>query len=337
MKKEKKYSGIGGQAGMEGIMMRNEDRYSVAVRKQDGEIELKVEEYKPGWGTSGITKLPFIRGIFVMINSLVLGYSTLSWSAEFFAEEEEETAKEKKPDPEASKPAASEKQAADQGEKKNDMGLLMVLSLVLSVVLSIVIFMLLPWFVTELIRKHLTDSNIVLSIVEGVLRLLIFVGYVAAISLMDDIKRVYMYHGAEHKCINCIENGMELKVENVMKSSRLHPRCGTSFMLFVMIISIILFFFIRTDSRLVRLCSRIVLIPVIAGISYEVIRLAGSSSSPLVKILSAPGLALQRLTTREPDESMAEVAIAAVEAVFDWRKYLKETFGGEGNEVQEGL
>ena len=320
MGKEKKYSGIGGQAVMEGIMMRNEDRYSVAVRKSDGQIELKVEDYKPRWEFFGITKLPFIRGVFMMINSLVLGYSTLSWSAEFFAEEDDE------------------KSGTDKkGDGKGDMGILMVLSLVFSMVLSVAVFMLLPYFISELIRKYVTDSNVILSIAEGLIRLLIFVGYVWAISFMDDIKRVYMYHGAEHKCINCIENGLELKVENVMKSSRFHPRCGTSFMLFVMIISIVLFFFIRTDSRLIRVLLRIVLIPVIAGISYEVIRLAGKSSSPLVKLLSAPGLALQRLTTREPDESMAQVAIAAVEAVFDWKKYLKENFGWEDNEVQESL
>jgi len=307
-KKAKKYSGIGGQAVMEGIMMKNESRYSVAVRKTDGNIETTVRDC-PEANRGSFAKLPFVRGVFTFVDSLVLGMQSLSYSASFFEDEEEE-----KPKTEA--------------ESKFFMGIAVALSLLFSVVL----FMLVPFFVTELVRK-LTDSNIVLAIVEGVLRLLIFIGYVAAISLMDDIKRVYMYHGAEHKCINCIEHGKELTVENVMKSSRFHERCGTSFMLFVMVISIILFFFIRTDNMLLRLASRLILIPVIAGISYEVIRIAGKSDNPIVKLISAPGLCLQKITTKEPDEKMAEVAIKAVEAVFDWRKYLSENFGVEAKET----
>ena len=376
-----KYSGIGGQAVMEGIMMRNEDRYSVAVRKSDGQIEVMTDSYRPVFGKSFLTKLPFIRGVFVMINSLVLGLKTLNWSAEFVLEEEDEAqgSKKGKDDngsekaavkddakaPGADKAASVDEAGADKaaavdeasadaagteaakadkadksgaemasdaagkdkdsGKKEGENSLLMALTIIFSLVISIVIFMLIPYFVTEFIRRF-TDSEIILAVVEGVLRLMIFVGYVAAISLMDDIKRVYMYHGAEHKCINCIENGMELKVENVMRSSRLHPRCGTSFMLFVMVISIVLFFFIRSENPMMRLGIRLALIPVIAGISYEVIRLAGKTNNILVRILSAPGLTLQRITTREPDEQMAQVAIEAVEAVFDWREYLKENF-----------
>ena len=154
--------------------------------------------------------------------------------------------------------------------------------------------------------------------------MMIFLAYIASISLMKDIQRVFMYHGAEHKCINCIEHGMELNVENVRKSSRLHKRCGTSFLLFVMIISIIFFAFIDVKSRVLKVVLRWLLIPVIAGVSYEFIRLAGKSDNPVVNFLSKPGLWLQKLTTREPDDSMIEVGIASVEAVFDWRKYLSE-------------
>lgn len=163
-----------------------------------------------------------------------------------------------------------------------------------------------------------------LALIEGVIRMMIFLAYIASISLMKDIQRVFMYHGAEHKCINCIEHGMELNVENVRKSSRLHKRCGTSFLLFVMIISIIFFAFIDVKSRILKVVLRLLLIPVIAGVSYEFIRLAGKSDNPVVNLLSKPGLWLQKLTTREPDDSMIEVGIASVEAVFDWKKYLSE-------------
>ena len=316
---------------MEGIMMRNEDRYSVAVRKKDGEIELMTDDFKPVLGGT-VTKIPFVRGIFVMINSLSLGLKTLSWSAEFFEDEEEDQkkAEEKKAEEKSAEEEKTEDRKEDGGKaskdkKESDNSLMMALTLVLSFAMSIVIFVLIPYFISELIRKA-TGSRLLPAIAEGVLRLIIFIGYVAAISLMEDIKRVYMYHGAEHKCINCVERGCELNVKNVMDSSRFHPRCGTSFMLFVMVISIILFLFIHTDDRIMRLVIRLLLIPVIAGISYEVIRLAGSTDNFLVRALSAPGIWLQHLTTREPDEQMAEVAISAVEAVFDWKTYLSENF-----------
>ncbi len=306
---------------MEGIMMRNKEKYSVAVRKSDGEIEVMTGTYEPPIPEK-ITSLPFIRGTFVMINSLVLGMKTLGWSAEFFEEDEEEGT------------VKGTEKGADDTSKKEDKEkgispLMMGLTVCFSLVLSLGLFMFLPYFLSELLR-NVVKSNTLILIFEALLKLIIFVAYVAAISLMDDIKRVYMYHGAEHKCINCVENGMELNVENVMKSDRLHPRCGTSFMVFVLIVSIILFMFIRTDSRLMRFAIRLVLIPVIAGISYEIIRWAGSSSNPIVKILSMPGLCVQKLTTREPDEKMAEVAIRAVEEVFDWRAYLQELKGENG-------
>lgn len=304
-------SNIGGQAVMEGVMMKNGDRYAVAVRKEDGEITVKTEEYKSFLKNKKLLSLPFIRGVFNFIDSLVLGMKTLTYSASFFMEEEE---KEKQ------KKVSLEKQ-----EKKDS--LLLGVTVAFSIVMAVALFMVLPYFISLLFRRF-TDSMTILALAEGAVRLCIFLAYILLISRMEDIQRVFMYHGAEHKCINCIEHGMELNVENVLKSSRQHKRCGTSFLLIVMVISIILFLFIRVESPLWRVVIRILLVPVIAGISYEFIRLAGRSDNPVVTALSKPGLWMQRLTTREPDASMAEVAIASVEAVFDWRAYLEENFGG---------
>ena len=297
-------SGIGGQAVIEGIMMRNQDRYSIGVRKPDKSIEVKVEDYKSFIPCKTLTKIPFVRGVFNFIDSMVIGMKTLTYSASFYEDEED-----------AGKPKDEKSEALMMGG-----------TVALSIVLAIGIFMLLPYFAASLFRR-LTDSALVISVLEGVLRLVIFLGYIALISRMEDIQRVFQYHGAEHKCINCIEHGMELNVENVQKSSRLHRRCGTSFLLIVMVVSIIFFLFIRVNSPLLRVVVRILLVPVIAGVSYEVIRLAGKSETPVVLTLSKPGLWLQKLTTREPEDDMVEVAIAAVEAVFDWRKFLA---GAEG-------
>lgn len=188
--------------------------------------------------------------------------------------------------------------------------------------------MLLPLFLSDLLGKYIRNASVI-AIIEGLIRILIFIAYIAGISLMKDIKRLYMYHGAEHKCINCIEKGRPLTVKDVKRSSRQHKRCGTSFLLFVVLVSVIVFFFIRVDNMVLKLVLRIALVPVIAGISYEIIRLAGRSDNIVVRIISAPGLWMQRLTTKEPDEDMIKVAIASVEAVFDWKAYLKETFGYE--------
>lgn len=313
-KKNMKYSGIGGQAVLEGIMMKNKDQYAVAVRKPDGEIEVEVEHYTGIIHGSKLMNIPFIRGIFQFLDSLILGMRSLNFSASFYEDAEaEETAADK----------VFRKLFQDKAEKVFS-GIVMVLSLVL----AIGIFMVLPYYVTSLFEEYIRSDSF-MALIEGVLRIVIFVGYVIGISLMKDIRRVYMYHGAEHKCINCIEKGRPLTVKNVMRSSRQHKRCGTSFLLFVMLVSVVLFFFIRVENPVYRVLIRIALIPVIAGISYEIIRLAGRSGNILVRIISAPGMWLQRLTTREPDESMAEVAIAAVEAVFDWKAYLYETFGYE--------
>lgn len=301
-----RYSGIGGQAVMEGVMMKNQDKYAVAVRKPDKEIIVEVSEYPGIIKNKKIRNMPILRGVFSFIESLVLGMKTLTFSASFFEEEEEKpkTAQEKKKD-----------------QKKEDA--MMGGTVAVSVILAIAIFMVLPYYIS-LFFQRFTSSYLLIALLEGILRLVIFIGYVAGISLMPDIKRVYMYHGAEHKCINCIEHGMDLTVENVKKSSKQHKRCGTSFLLIVMIISIFFFMFIHVDSGVARLLLRLVLIPVIAGVSYEFIRLAGRSDNALVNILSKPGLWLQNLTTKEPDEDMIEVGIASVEAVFDWKAYVEE-------------
>lgn len=302
---------------MEGIMMKNKEQYAVAVRKPNGEIEVEVEHYNGIMHGSRIMKVPFVRGVFQFIDSLILGMRSLNFSASFYEDEDaKETAADK----------AFNRIFKDKAEKVFN-GLVMLLSLAI----AIGIFMVLPYFVVSRFEEYVRSESF-LAILEGVLRILIFVGYVLAISLMKDIRRVYMYHGAEHKCINCIEKGAPLTVREVMRCSKQHRRCGTSFLLFVMFVSVILFFFIRVENPVYRVLIRIALIPVIAGISYEIIRLAGKSNNILVRIISAPGMWLQRLTTKEPDESMVEVAIAAVEAVFDWKAYLFETFGYEVDE-----
>ena len=316
-KKKMNYSGIGGQAVLEGIMMKNKEQYAVAVRKPDGEIEVEVEHYHGIVHGSKLLNMPFIRGVFQFLDSLILGMRCLNFSASFYEDEEaKETAADK----------AFHKMFKDKADKVFS-GIVMLFSLVL----AIGIFMVLPYFVTSLFEAYIRSASF-LAIIEGALRIVIFVGYVLSISLMKDIRRVYMYHGAEHKCINCIEKGAPLTVKEVMRSSRQHKRCGTSFLLFVMFVSVVLFFFIRVENPVYRILLRLALIPVIAGISYEIIRLAGRSNNILVRIISAPGMWLQRLTTKEPDESMVEVAIAAVEAVFDWKAYLFETFGYEVDE-----
>lgn len=311
-----KSSNIGGQAVMEGIMMRCGDRYSVGVRKPDGEIEVKVEPYK-SWGKGKkLWKLPVFRGVLSFFESLVVGMKCLMYSASFIEEEDEPEQKEKL--------TKEEKKENDQKKEKQEQWM-MYGTVAFSVILSIALFILLPYFIAGFLR-HITNSELLISIAEACVRMLLFLGYLLLISRMKDIQRVFMYHGAEHKCINCVEHGLELNVDNVMKSSREHKRCGTSFLLFVMIVSIIFFLFIRVSSPWLRVVVRLLLLPVIAGVSYEIIRLAGSSDNWFVTMLSKPGLALQRLTTREPEPEMAEVAIKAVEAVFDWKAYLEVNF-----------
>ena len=305
-----KPSGIGGQAVLEGIMMKNGSKYAVAVRKPDGDIAVDIDEYHSIVKWDKLTKIPFVRGSFNFIDSLVLGMKTLTFSASFFEEEEDGK-------------VMTAEEAAKQ-KKKED--LLMSIVMVVSVILAMGIFMVLPYLISNLF-KGVIVSRFLRTVLESVVRIALFVGYVLAISKMKDIQRTFMYHGAEHKCINCIEHGLELTVENVRKSSKEHKRCGTSFLFFVMFVSIIIFFFINVESAVWRVVLRLALLPVIAGISYEIIRLAGSSENPIIGLLSKPGLAMQELTTKEPTDDMIEVAIKAVKAVFDWEAFLKKNFG----------
>lgn len=316
-RRKSRYSGIGGQAVLEGVMMKNKEKYAVAVRKPDGEIEVEVETYQGLAHGSKFKELPFIRGIFNFLDSLILGTRALNYSASFYEEEEGKETKFDK---------AMDKMSGGNGEK-----LLSGIVTVISIMLAVGIFIVLPYFISSLFESFIRNRSL-MAIIEGVIRIALFLLYVWGISAMKDIRRLYQYHGAEHKCINCIEKGRPLTVHNVMSSSRLHKRCGTSFIFFVMLVSIVLFFFIQVDNVAEKVILRILLMPVVAGISYEIIRLAGRTDNVFIKILSAPGMWIQRMTTREPDESMAEVAIASVEAVFDWKKYLQDTFGYEVDE-----
>ena len=308
-----KSSGIGGQAVIEGVMMKNKDRYAVAVRKPDNEIEVVVKECSSPAEKHRFLGWPIIRGVVNFIDSLVVGMSTLSYSASFYEDDEPDDDAETK---------EKKKQKTREQEAKEEKAM-MTFTVILSIVMAVAIFMIAPYYVSRLFALFVKNDTAVI-IIEGIVRLVFFIIYVKLISLMNDIKRVYMYHGAEHKCINCIEHGMELTVENVLKSSKEHKRCGTSFLLIVMCISIVFFMFIRVESPVLRLVLRILLVPVIAGVSYEVLRLAGNSDSKFMDIVSRPGLWLQHLTTKEPDASMVEVAIASVEAVFDWRTYVEK-------------
>ena len=315
-KKCKCYSGIGGQAVLEGIMMKNQEKYAVAVRKPNGEIEVEVENYQGLLHGSRIKEIPFVRGIFNFIVSLVLGMKCLNYSASFYEDEEDDKLNK-----------AADKVSGGHGEK-----LMTSFVTIFSIILAVGIFIVLPYYLASLFRGFVRNESL-MAIIEGAIRILIFVLYVWGISLMKDIRRLYRYHGAEHKCINCIEKGRPLTVHNVMRSSRLHRRCGTSFIFFVLFVSIVLFFFIRVENPLQRVVLRILLMPVVAGISYEIIRLAGRSDNIFVRMISAPGMWIQRMTTKEPDKEMAEVAIVAVEAVFDWKKYLYDNFGYEVDET----
>ncbi|MFW5672538.1 MAG: DUF1385 domain-containing protein [Acetivibrio ethanolgignens] len=304
-----KSSGIGGQAVIEGVMMKNKEQYAVAVRKPDKVIEVKVEKYHGIAEKYSIFKYPILRGVGAFVESMAVGMKTLTYSASFYEEEEE-------------KPSPLEETVGKVFKEKAE-SVVMGITVAVSILLAVAIFMILPFFIAEYFSK-LTDNVTLLALVEGLIRVAIFLLYVVAISQMQDIKRVFMYHGAEHKTINCVENGKELTVENVRTQSRYHKRCGTSFLFIVMFISIFFFMVIRVDNAVLRMLLRILLVPVIAGVSYEFIRLAGRSDNAVVHLLSKPGMWLQSLTTREPENDMIEVAIQSVEAVFDWRAYQKE-------------
>ena len=309
---------IGGQAVIEGVMMKNMDRYAVSVRKPNGKIETKVEECVSFAEKHPLFQLPVFRGMANFLESMVIGMKTLNYSASFYEDEEEQTESRTK--------QLLEKILGEKAEK-----IIMGIVLVFSLAISIGLFMILPYIASEALGKLIRNEYVILFM-EGIIRIAIFLGYIVLISRMEDIKRVFMYHGAEHKTINCLEAGVPLTPENVDNFSRLHKRCGTSFIFIVMIISMVFFFFIRVDTIWLRILLRLLFLPLVAGVSYEFIRLAGSSDHPLVQIFSKPGLALQRLTTKEPDHSMIEVAIASVEGVFDWREYLENLHKGEQKE-----
>lgn len=309
---------IGGQAVIEGVMMKNKDQYAVAVRKPDQTIETKVEIYESLGERIPFFRIPIVRGVVNFIESLVIGMKTLTYSASFYEEDEE----------------TQEDSQAEKATKKGGEGILMFFSVMISVILAVGLFILLPAWISEYIRRGI-DNNVVVALLEGVIRLAIFLLYVFAISQMKDIKRVFMYHGAEHKTINCLEAGVPLTPENVMKFSRFHKRCGTSFLFLVMIISILFFMVINVDSAVLRIVLRLLLVPAIAGVSYEVLRLAGKNDSLIIKIISAPGLWVQRMTTREPELDMLEVAIASVEGVLDWRAYQEDLRQDKIEKAQE--
>jgi uncharacterized protein YqhQ len=308
-----KYSGIGGQAVIEGVMMKNRDEYATAVRKPDGTIEVKKDTYISMGEKVKLFSLPFFRGIFSFADSMILGMRALTFSASFFEDDEED-----------SEPSKFEKLLERVFGEKMEKAL-MSMVMVFSVIMAICIFMVLPLFLANIFH-YFIKSQTIMAVLEGVIRIGIFIAYIKLVSRMEDIRRTFMYHGAEHKCINCLEHGLELNVENVRNSSKEHKRCGTSFLLIVMIISILFFMVIQVKTLPLRILSRIILIPVIAGVSYECLRIAGRSDSKLVDILSRPGMWMQGLTTSEPDDSMIEVGIASVEAVFDWREFLKKNF-----------
>ena len=357
-----KPSGIGGQAVIEGVMMRNGGKYAVAVRTADQKIVVDVQNCSSSrLQEKSFVRLPIVRGVVNFFDSLILGMKSLMYSASLFAEETEEEKAEreekarkkasakaeklrkqgkdaeaekvlKKCEEKLAKEAGTSSESGKKEEGEND--LLMTMTVIFSLVFSIALFMMLPYFISRGLR-HFVTSEMLILIVEGIVKLVIFMGYLVLISRMKDIQRTFMYHGAEHKCINCIEHGLELNVENVRRSSREHKRCGTSFLFIVMFISIVfimvfsipLFALIHVNTAFWRIVLRLALLPLIAGVSYEFIRLAGKSESKIVNILSKPGMAMQHLTTKEPDDSMIEVAIASVEAVFDWKKFENDQFG----------
>ena len=315
---------MGGQAVLEGIMMRGADRMAIAVRREDGTINVRERPVKEA---SGWMKWPIIRGVVSFVSSLVTGTSTLMYSAEVLEEDI--------PEEEMEEPGKVEQWISNRFGPKAAFNFLLYTAVIIALVISIGVFVLLPTWIVGICGKVISNA-ILLNLIEGVLRMAMFILYIVAISRMKDIQRVFQYHGAEHKTIHCYENGLELTPENCMKFERLHPRCGTSFLMFVLIISLLLFSFLGWPNLAFRILSRLLLIPVIAGISYEVLRWAGRSDSAVVKILSVPGLLMQKITTSDPDESQLEVAIVAVKACLMERSPEERIYDvdSQGNPVE---
>ncbi len=297
-----KRTDIGGQAILEGVMMRGKRMYAVAVRKPDKKIIVDKKKVKSSQDRPKFLTLPIIRGSVALVDSLVIGMKSITFSASFFDTEDEEQSK-------------LDKYLENKfGDKLNDM--MISLSVIIAIFMAVALFMVLPTWISSFTNRFLSGSW-ALGIIEGLVRITIFIVYLILITRMNDIKRVFQYHGAEHKTINCFEHEQDLTVENVKKHSRFHKRCGTSFLLIVMIVSMVVFMFVRVKSVPLRVLSRVILFPVVAGISYELIRWAGKSDSKFVSWISTPGMCLQRLTTAEPDDSMIEVAIAAMKGVLE--------------------
>ena len=301
---------IGGQAVIEGVMMRGPKESAIAVRKPDGEIIIEKKPINSFVKKFKLNKIPIIRGVFNFFESLIEGTKALMFSAEFYDVEEEEDKKKKET------MTDEELEAYNKKNEKMMTGAIFV-SVAVSLVFSVGLFILLPTFLVGFLRDHTSlDNNIVTTLLEGVIRILIFLVYMLAVSKMKDIRRVFEYHGAEHKTIFCYEAGEDLTVENVRKQKRLHPRCGTSFLILVMLISIIMFSFISWENPIQRVIIRLLLLPVVAGLSYELIKFAGRHDGVIVRFISAPGMWLQKISTKEPDDSQIEVAIAALSAVL---------------------
>lgn len=299
----KQYSSIGGQALIEGVMMRGKRTIAIAVRKPDGSIDVKVEEVK-GLGLSKLLKVPLLRGVLGMISSMVIGTKALAWSAEVYSELD--------PSYEVS---GFEKWLYEKLGDKAD-SVIVGMSMIFALFLAFFLFGALPSLLINLL-KSTTENRVILTSAEGILKIVVFITYIGAISFMKDIKRVFQYHGAEHKSIHCLENGMELTVENVKSFTTLHPRCGTSFLIIVLAVSIVVFSFISWSNIWMRIGLKLLLLPLIAGIAYEIIKWAGKNDNTFVNIVSYPGLMMQKLTTKEPDEAQIEVAIAALKKVLE--------------------
>lgn len=302
---------VGGQAILEGVMMRGMERTAIAVRIPDGRIHIKTRK---NGNTSKWMKVPIVRGVFSFITSLVEGTKTLTYSADVL-EYYDRKLKDDKADGESEKMGKIESLLSEKLGSQKLWNLMLAVSVIFALAFSVGIFVLLPTAAVGWIKAYIS-SPILLNLTEGILRIVMFLLYLSAISKMEDIKRVFQYHGAEHKTIHCFENNLELTPENAQTFYTLHPRCGTSFLMFVMIISLILFSLLGWPNLLWRLVSRIILIPVVAGTSYELLKWAGRSDNIVVRILSLPGLYLQKITTNEPDEKQLEVAIASLKAVM---------------------
>lgn len=311
---KQRYCEVGGQALIEGIMMRNKEKICVSVRRKDGSITDTFLDVKPV--NKMIAKIPLVRGLVSFASSMKIGMQALEISADFMAKDEEIFEEQNK---EGKKETSAEKKESAL-EK-----IFYPIIVAISFIVSIVLFVCLPAGLS-LVLKYFTDNRLIISIFEGILRIVIFIGYVKSISLMPDIKRTFEYHGAEHKCLNCIEHGLDLNVENVMKSSKEHKRCGTSFLVYIMLVSIIIFSLLPQVGIVQRMLLRLLIIPLIAGLSYELLMLLGKCDNALVNILIQPGLWMQNLTTYEPDEKICEVAIESIENVFDWKGWQQKTF-----------